>query len=147
MTKKLNYSLLLVIIIAAGALWWFMRDPQTTVINNPSNNQAANQINSALVTVNFDFYNQDDVSINYPYNEESLFAITQTIAKDKNWTFSFKDYADMGLLVEQIGNNKNGDEQKYWQYFVGKDQPQVSVDKYFPKAGETINWKFETSNF
>ncbi len=146
MKKSLNYSLLLVVIIAAGALWWFMRAPQS-INNNPTINQITQKTESKPITVNFDFSNQDDVSINYPYNEESLFAITQTIAKDKNWQFSFKDYADMGLLVEQLGNNKNGDDQKYWQYFVGKDQPQVSVDKYFPKAGETVNWKFETSNF
>jgi len=146
MKKSVNYALLLVIVVAAGALWFFTSSPK--FFNNNSGNQInGEQTQQKPITIKFDFYNQDDVSVTYPYQTESLFAITQTIAKERNWSFDFKDYGEMGLLIEQIGNNKNGDEQKYWQYFVDREQPQVSADKYFPAAGATIDWKFTTSEF
>lgn len=146
MKKSVNYALLLVIVVAAGALWFFTGSPKFA--NNNLNNQpGSQQVQEKPVTIKFDFSDQDDISVTYPYQTESLFAITQTIAKERNWTFNFKDYGEMGLLIEQIANNKNGDEQKYWQYFVDKEQPQVSVDKYFPPAGATVDWKFEPSQF
>ena len=53
----------------------------------------------------------------------------------------------MGILITQIRDKENGQDQKYWQYFVNNEQAQISVDKYFPNNGENIEWKFIESEF
>ena len=47
----------------------------------------------------------------------------------------------------QIKDKKNGQDQKYWQYFVAGEQPQISIDKYFPANNTYIEWKFIKSEF
>jgi hypothetical protein len=53
----------------------------------------------------------------------------------------------MGVLLSQIKDKKNGQDQKYWQYFVAGEQPQISIDKYFPANNAYIEWKFIKSEF
>lgn len=58
-----------------------------------------------------------------------------------------KNYGDMGVLVEQIGNYKNGAENKYWQYFVNGAQPMVGADKYILQNNDQVEWRFSASQF
>jgi hypothetical protein len=100
--------------------------------------------------LNFNFTEDDIVSVKYPYTfspDQSLFELTKNITSEKNIDFIYEDYGDMGILVKQIGDKENGQDQKYWQYFVEGVQPQISVDKYYPEFGTSIDWKFSKSEF
>ncbi|MFA6307366.1 MAG: DUF4430 domain-containing protein [Patescibacteria group bacterium] len=79
----------------------------------------------------------DDISVKSP-----LSLITEAVAKQQNWDFEYEDYGSMGILVTKIRDKKNGQDQKYWQFFVDGEQPQISVDKYFPQSDTKIQWKF-----
>jgi hypothetical protein len=57
-----------------------------------------------------------------------------------------KNY-DIGVFVEAIGNNENGQNGKYWLYYVNGEMPQISVDKKEIKPGDKIEFKFEKSPF
>ncbi len=50
-----------------------------------------------------------------------------------------------GAFVKQIGEQKNGDGQKFWQYWVNGAQPLIAADKYELKGGEVILWTFRKS--
>ncbi len=58
-----------------------------------------------------------------------------------------KDFGQMGVLVEQLGNYKNGTDGKYWQYFVNGIQPMVGADKYVLQNNDQVEWKFAKSDF
>ncbi|MDD5146774.1 MAG: DUF4430 domain-containing protein [Candidatus Pacebacteria bacterium] len=58
-----------------------------------------------------------------------------------------KDYGDMGVLVEKIGQKKNSDDGKYWLYYVNGQLAQVAANKQPLKAGDKVEWKFEKSSF
>lgn len=58
-----------------------------------------------------------------------------------------KDYGDMGVLVEQIDNLKNGADNKFWIYYVNGQMAQVSASKYILKGGDKVEWRFEASKF
>jgi len=106
--------------------------------------------NKQSYLLNFEFDKDNIISLEYPYDfshDKNLFELTQDIASQQNWIFNYDDYGDMGILISQIAEQKNGQDQKYWQYFVDGQQPQISVEKYYPNSGQNIEWKFIKSEF
>ncbi len=49
----------------------------------------------------------------------------------------YKDYDEMGILVEEIDGVKGN-----WRYSINNDFPGVSSDKYNLKNGDTVKWVF-----
>ena len=83
----------------------------------------------------------------YAIDNQTLFDLTKKTAEEKSLKFDYKDYGDLGYLVTQIGEQKNGTDNKFWQYWVNNEQVQVSADKYTVKPGDVIMWKFVKSAF
>jgi len=54
----------------------------------------------------------------------------------------YDTYSGLGELVTQIGDEKNGAEGKYWQFWINGAYSQVGASSYVPKAGDIIEWKF-----
>lgn len=139
MKKSLWLFALVLILVALTAI--FAR-PQDQGSQNTNENE------NLSVDIHFQFDNDNSFFINYPYsNDDSLLSITENIASGQNWTFSYEDYGEMGVLINDINGYENGQEQKYWQYFVGDEQPQISADKYFITDNTPIYWKFQKSQF
>ena len=47
------------------------------------------------------------------------------------------------LLIDSINNVENGEDGKYWQYYVNEDIPMIGADKYIVTNGDYIEWRFE----
>lgn len=71
-------------------------------------------------------------------------ALLHTYVQELNLVFREKAYAGMGTLVEQIGEKKNGEDGKYWHYYVNGKLAPVGADSYVIQNGDTIEWKFHT---
>ncbi len=54
---------------------------------------------------------------------------------------------DFGILIEMIGDKKNGDEGKYWLYYINDEMPMVAADKQELNPGDKVEFKFEKSSF
>ena len=54
---------------------------------------------------------------------------------------------DIGVMIESIGDKENGENGKYWMYYVNGEMPMMAVDKKEIKAGDKIEFKFEKSPF
>lgn len=76
---------------------------------------------------------------------ETLFDLTKQLITANNLKFDYKDYGDMGFLVTQIGDKINGQDSKYWQYWVNNEQVQTAANKYQVKSGDVILWRFAES--
>ncbi|MBT6691106.1 DUF4430 domain-containing protein [Candidatus Parcubacteria bacterium] len=140
--RKTFYIILFLLIL--GLVAWINLDKVQTPGKPPYDNTPGLK----TVDINFEFDNDDVVDIKYSYsNSDDLFTITQKISAQENWDFGFEDYGDMGILVTSISDKENGQDQKYWQFFVAGQQPLLSADKYYPPQGTTIDWKFQTSEF
>ena len=61
-------------------------------------------------------------------------------------TLKTKTY-DIGVLIEAIGHKENGQDGKYWLYYVNGEMPMVSADKKELKPGDKVEFKFEKSLF
>lgn len=54
---------------------------------------------------------------------------------------------DIGILIEAIGSEENGQDGKYWLYYVNGEMPMVASDKNEIKVGDKVEFKFEKSTF
>lgn len=146
MKKIINVLAILIILLGGVYLWQnnFKKSGQF-----PNNEDSFEQL-KPNVNVEFVFGDQRTENVKYEYPAAasySLFAITKNIAVQKNWVFDFKDYGDMGVLITQIDQTKNGTDNKYWQFYVNDQMPQISADKFYPSATSTIKWIFQESQF
>ena len=79
---------------------------------------------------------------NIPTAAENVFQITEKIAKENNLAFESQTYQDLGALITKIGEKKNGEDGRYWQYWVNQQKPEVGAGAYVPQSGDFIEWKF-----
>lgn len=78
---------------------------------------------------------------------QTVLDILKKLTAENNLVLETKDYENLGVLVTEISGFKNGQDNKYWQYFVNGEQPQVGAGSYQLSAGEIIEWKFEQSKY
>lgn len=146
MLNKKSLIIFIILVIATLGLWqWSSQSKQTTV-----NLKEVTGQEQAKIYLTFTFADDQKVDLTYPYADTlstNLLAITKDAATQKNWAFEAKDYGEMGSLVTKIGEQTNGINQKYWQFFVNGEQPMVSADKFVPKTGDKIEWRFAESKF
>lgn len=66
---------------------------------------------------------------------------------EKEVVLETKDYAGLGKMIVRIGDLTNGQDNKYWQYWVNGKPASVGADSYQVEANDIIEWKFEPSSF
>ncbi|MFA6253568.1 MAG: DUF4430 domain-containing protein [Patescibacteria group bacterium] len=147
MKKNLKFLVLALLIIGVIGLW------QSSVLqtkNKAQQQQARQEQVNQKINITFVFADDKQKTIDYQLpenNTKNLFTITQEVASSQAWDLQYQDYGEMGYLVTKIDTLENGQDNKYWQYFVDDQMPQVSADKYIPKNGEEIKWTFAESTF
>jgi len=80
----------------------------------------------------------------FAYKEETVFSILDEFS-ERNNIFLKSTYFEQfdSVLIDTIGINQNGDNGKYWQYYVNGEIPMVGCDKYNIFNGDYIEWRFE----
>jgi hypothetical protein len=76
----------------------------------------------------------------------TAFDLLDKYSKQQNLTLKTKSY-DAGIFIEAIGSVENGQDGKYWMYYVNGQMPMVAADKQELTEGDKVEFKFETSNF
>lgn len=65
----------------------------------------------------------------------------------KAFELKYNNNYSFGVFIESIGGVKNGDDGKYWQYYVNDKLGEVAADKQELKAGDKVEWRFEKVPF
>lgn len=73
--------------------------------------------------------------------DESITAFD--LLKKAGLALEVKNY-DIGIFIEAIGNKKNGQDNKYWMYYINGKMPMIAADKYILKPGDKVEFRFET---
>lgn len=76
----------------------------------------------------------------------TAFDLLKNKAEELEILLKTKTY-DMGIFIEAIGNKENGQDGKYWMYYVNDELPMVAADQQAIKAGDKVEFKFEKSPF
>lgn len=77
--------------------------------------------------------------------DETLFSFLERLTKNEKIEFKYKEYKGLGILIEKIGSKSNGENNKYWQYWVNNVYALVAVDTYRLKPNDVVLFKFTNS--
>ena len=137
-SNKLKFSLITVSVVALGlaGLSFFVSDTERA--------QAPAQIaDTAQALLEIDFGDGRTATREIEVDGvKNLFQLMQEKFVEEKMDFEFKSYSGLGELVTKIGDTENGDEGKYWQFWVNDGYATVGVSAYVVKAGDKIKWKF-----
>ncbi|MDP3985960.1 MAG: DUF4430 domain-containing protein [Candidatus Veblenbacteria bacterium] len=75
----------------------------------------------------------------------TVLALLEQASQREDFPLEVDKSSSLGAFVKQIGDKANGQDQRYWQYWVDGEQPQVAADRYALQGGETVLWTFSKS--
>lgn len=102
---------------------------------------------TAKVSLTIDFGAGDIKELEAEFKEElTVFDLLQEGAEQLGTSLQTKMY-NIGVFIEIIGDKKNGQDNKYWTYYVNDEFANVAADKYELQAGDRVEWKFGESPF
>ena len=145
--KTIILTVLAAILICVGILFLFKLDiypfgENAKIVNN--NAPEENQEGVSLIISNG---NGQLMNFTLDFKEgATAFDLLEAVAEKSGIILEIKNY-DSGIFVETIDGLENGQEGKYWLYYVNGEMPQVSADKKELKAGDKVEFKFEKSPF
>lgn len=139
---------LAVILILSGVLFLFYYNNSSFQSQNQNQEQAVNQIVNKEVTLSIDDGGGQEAKVFNLEFKEGMTAFDSLKQKtaEKGLKLETKAY-DIGILIENIGGVKNGENGKYWMYYVNGKSAAVASDKYQLKAGDKVEFKFEKSSY
>lgn len=73
---------------------------------------------------------------------QTVLDLLQNLTLENNIVLETKEYENLGALVTKIGDKENGQDNKYWQYWINGEMPQVGASYYQLTGGEIVEWKF-----
>lgn len=75
-------------------------------------------------------------------NKLTVFDVTK-----ENTELEYNNNYDFGVFIESIDGIKNGDEGKYWQYYINDKLGDSAADKKNLEDGDEVEWRFEEVPF
>ncbi len=138
---KIILPLLIVVALFAGAV-------NLGVISiTPPENKAGNITTSTYevaATIIIDF-GEGTKSINTIATKNStVYGFLIEAANIENYDVKTTYYGLYGsVFIDSISTYENGQENKYWIYYVNGESGTVGADKQIIKTGDIIEWKFE----
>lgn len=144
MNKNIRLAVLLIIFLLGG---FFLGQSLQTAPKVPAP-QTQQQQEAKNVSFMFIMDDAKLITATVPWKENlNLLDATKEIAIAKELAIETKDYGEMGTLVTQIGDKKNGEGTKYWQFWVNNEQVQTAANNYLLKPGDVISWQFRKSDY
>ena len=81
----------------------------------------------------------------FAYDGDTVFSILEKCSMRNDFSFEYTYWEQFdSMLIDSINDDVNGEEGKYWQYYVDNDIPMVGCDKYTVSNGDYVEWRFET---
>jgi hypothetical protein len=147
MTKKTNIFIgfLILIIFLVGV--WFVFSKEINQIISKIETEKLPQNNQKEIVLVIDDGEGIPKTFKTEVREEmTTLDLLKIGTKKMNLPLKTKTY-DIGILVEAIGNKENGQDNKYWLYYLNGEMPTVAVNKQLIKGGDKVEFKFEKSPF
>jgi hypothetical protein len=73
----------------------------------------------------------------------NLLEVMKNLSQAGNgFVLSAKPPGQYGVMVDQIGDKKNGDQGKYWLFWVNNVMAEKSADNTVLAPGDAVEWKF-----
>lgn len=140
--KHLKSIVIAIIFLVVGFLLGQSWQLPQAVVNSPANEQEAEAAKPVTYSLNFTATEVTEFQdVEFKANQTVLDLLTQ-LTSQNDLELQTKDYGELGVLVTKIGDKENGQDNKYWQYFVNGAKPLIAADGYQLTGGENVEWKF-----
>ena len=142
MVSKRYFFVACIVVLAIGLFFGYIWGQGSGVAPAPISSTVNGQLSAASIMLD---YGDGRVKVYGDLPVESgmsVMTLTEQLTAREKLEFQAKDYGELGMLIEQIGDKKNGDEGKYWQYWVNNVSIPRSASVEPIKAGDVIEWKF-----
>jgi 3-hydroxy-3-methylglutaryl CoA synthase len=146
MSKKNTFLSILIIILLFSFLGWVYID--SNYLNNEEDNLEEGDKISKEVSLVLNFGDGEDSQM-YSVeikNDWTAFDVLEEILEEKDIELIFEEYGQ-GVFIKSIGKRENGEDNKYWLYYINNEMPQVSCDKKIITPGDKIEFRFQTSPY
>jgi len=144
--RNLYLGLIIIIVILIGIWLLFFQEFNKSVSVEQVEVEVEEEIKQDLTLVINDGEEGVEIYMSEFNQGITAFDLLKNKAEELDLTLETKIY-DIGVLIEMIGDKKNGDENKYWLYYINDEMPMVSADKQELNPGDKVEFKFEESNF
>lgn len=118
---------------------------KVNVENNIDENQK--EINEQIIKKNEEKENSIFYSFDANDKEGTVFSGLLNYEEENNIGVEYNNDYDFGVFIESISGIKNGDDGKYWQYYVNDTLGEVAADKKVLEGGDKVEWRFEEVPF
>ena len=82
------------------------------------------------------------------HKKDTVYSVLDRLAEEnKNLELDAIDYGGLGMFIDSINGKINGNNNKYWQYWINNEYGTVSADKRVLLSGDVVFWKFTSSRF
>lgn len=151
--KKIYFLIGIVTVILVGAIVSYKKSPfvqprqQTAAIQSPTDqiSQPENIKKTVSLIINNGQDNPQKFTSEFRQGM-TAFDLLKDQTTQQNLNLETKEY-DLGIMIEAIGEQENGQQGKYWLYYVNGQMPQVSADKTALQSADQVEFKFEKSDF
>ena len=82
------------------------------------------------------------------YDDVTVFSLLERTLSKNSFSLEYTYYEQFdSILIDSINGVENGEDGKYWQYYVNGDIPMIGADKYSVTNGDYVEWRFETISY
>jgi hypothetical protein len=141
--KKTNIYLVIVGVAILGASFFLFGPSKEHALDQNIQSDTQKEFN-ATITIDGIIENEILSGINNTTLLDSMLELGKTHSSIGMQT---REFEGLGILIEEMGGMKNGNDNMYWQYYVNSEQPMVGANDYIVEDGDNIEWKFEESAF
>lgn len=78
--------------------------------------------------------------------ETTAFHLLKKVSEAAGFEIKTSQY-EYGIFIEAILGVENGQDDKYWLYYLNGQMPPVAADKQLVKPGDKVEFRFEKSPF
>lgn len=106
-------------------------------------NYKENMVSKVTATVEIDFGNKTDTFSIESINN-TVYGFLLEAAKIGGYDVKATYYGSFdSLLIDSIANIQNGQDNKYWIYYINGESGSVAADKQIVEDDDLIKWSFE----
>ncbi|MEA2098321.1 MAG: DUF4430 domain-containing protein [Patescibacteria group bacterium] len=143
--EKKKFGLMLIVALIVGLLIavFFIISTNTTYENGKHINTDVGSSVSDVV--------DESLTITYSFDkdgkESTVFSGLLNYGVENNVKIKYNNNYSYGVFIESIDGIKNGDDEKYWQYYIDNVLGDSAADKKILKDGAIVEWRFEEVPF
>ena len=112
---------------------------------NVENNQE--EVSEQIDEISEEKENVISYSFDASDEEGTVFSGLLNYGEENNIGVEYNNNYDFGVFIESIAGIKNGDDGKYWQYYINNTLGDVAADKKVLEEGDKLEWRFEEVPF